>query len=168
MVFVMGKAIVIYNSRSGNTKKVATKIAEGLGADLVSYKEIPNLKNYDLMVFGTWLIMSTISPAGKKFMKKLDSAAMKGKKAALFITAGSPDQSMKRKGTKILQKDIAFTRMEDILEAKGAKIIKERLAVVGAYKFIRRGPGSLHKGHPTEEEFQQSLKFGESLKKYLK
>lgn len=165
----MGKAIVIYNTRSGNTKKVAAKIAEGLGADLVSYKEIPDLKKYDLIVFGSWLIFGTISPAGKKFMKKLDSAAMKGKKASLFITAGSPELAMKKKGTEILQKDIAFTRMEEILEAKGAKIIKERLAVVGVYKFIRWGPGSLHKGHPSEEELMQSIKFGESLKKkYLK
>ncbi|MCK5299396.1 MAG: flavodoxin domain-containing protein [Candidatus Heimdallarchaeota archaeon] len=165
----MGKAIVIYNTRSGNTEKVATKIAEGLGADLVSYKEIPDLKKYDLIVFGSWLIFGTISPGGKKFMKKLDAAAMKGKKAALFITAGSPEQAMKKKGKEILQKDVAFNRMEEILETKGAKVVKERFAVVGAYKFIRRGPGSLHKGHPTEEEFQQSIKFGESLKKkYLK
>jgi flavodoxin len=165
----MSKAIVIYNSRSGNTKEVATKIAEGLGADLVSYKEIPDLKKYDLMVFGTWLIMSTISPAGKKFMKKLDSEAMKGKNVALFITAGSSDQSMKRKGTKILQKDIAFNRMVEILEAKGAKIVKERLTIVGAYKFLPWGSGSKYKGHPTDEELQHSIKFGESLKKkYLK
>ncbi len=120
----MGKAIVIYNTRSGNTKKVATKIAEGLGAELVSYKEIPDLKKYDLMVFGTWLIMSTISPAGKKFMKKLDSAAIKGKNVALFITAGGPELPMKKKVTEILQKDIAFTRMEEILEAKGQRSSK--------------------------------------------
>ncbi len=164
----MGKAIVIYNSRSGNTHKVAAKIAEGLGAELVSYKNIPDLKNFDLIVFGSWLIFGTISPAGKKFMKKLDSEALKGKNTALFITAGKPDMEMKKKGEKILQKDVAFNCMEEILEAKGAKIIKERLTIVGAYKFIRRGPGSLYKGHPTEEEYKQSKKFGESLKKYLK
>ncbi|MGC9779502.1 MAG: hypothetical protein HZR80_09705 [Candidatus Heimdallarchaeota archaeon] len=59
--------------------------------------------------------------------------------------------------------------MEEILEAKGAKIVKERLAVVGVYKFIHWGSGSIHKGHPSEEELQKSIEFGESLKKkYLK
>jgi flavodoxin len=165
----MGKAIVIYNTRSGNTKEVASKIAEGLGADLASQKEIPDLKKYDLLVFGSWLIFGTISPGGKKFMKKLDSEALKGKKTALFVTAGSPDQVMKKKGKEILQKDIAYAWMEEILEAKGAKVIKERFAVVGAYKFLPWGSGSIHKGHPTDDELQHSIKFGESLKKkYLK
>jgi len=164
----MAKAIVIYNTRSGNTKNVAAKIAEGLEADLVNHKEIPDLKKYDLIVFGSWLIFGTISPGGKKFLKKLDSASMKGKKAVLFVTAGKPDLAMKKKGKEILQKDVAFTCMEEILEGKGAKIVKERLAIVGAYKFLRRGSGSLYKGHPNEDEFKQSVKFGESLKKYLK
>lgn len=164
----MGKAIVIYNTRSGNTKDVATKIAEGLGADLASQKEIPDLKKYDFIVFGSWLIIGTISPGGKKFMKKLDSEALKGKKVALFVTAGSPDQVMKKKGKEILQKDVAFTWMEEILEAKGAKVIKERFAVVGAYKFLPWGSGSKYKGHPTDEEFKQSVKFGASLKKHIK
>ena len=164
----MAKAIVIYNTRSGNTQKVAAKIAEGLGADLASHKEIPDLKDYDFMVFGSWLIFGTISPGGKKFMKKLDSEAFKGKNVALFITAGSPDQIMKKKGVKILQKDVAYNCMEEILETKGAKVIKERFAVVGAYKFLPWGSGSKYKGHPTEEEFKQSVKFGASLKKHLK
>lgn len=164
----MGKAIVIYNSRSGNTKKVAAKIAEGLGADLASHKEIPDLKDYDLLVLGGWLIFGTISPGGQRFLKKLDSTTIKSKNIVLFVTAGSPDQVMKKKGKEILQKDVAFTRMEAILEPKGTKILKERLAIVGAYKFLRWGSGSKYKGHPTEEEYQQSKKFGESLKKYLK
>jgi flavodoxin len=164
----MAKAIVIYNTRSGNTEKVATKIAEGLGADLASHKEIPDLSKYDFIIFGSWLIFGTVSPGGKRFLKKLDTEALKGKKAALFVTAGSPDQVMKKKGKEILQKDVAMNRMEEILVAKGAKIVKERFAVVGAYKFLRCGPGSKFKGHPTEEEYKQSKKFGESLKKYLK
>ncbi|NHJ49843.1 MAG: hypothetical protein FK733_18770, partial [Asgard group archaeon] len=46
----MVKALVLYNSRGGNTKKVAMKIAEGLGAECRSNWRIPNLKEYDLVV----------------------------------------------------------------------------------------------------------------------
>lgn len=37
----LSKAIVVYDSRTGNTKKIAKKIAEGLEAELVNIHEGP-------------------------------------------------------------------------------------------------------------------------------
>ncbi len=49
----MGKAIVLYNSRGGNTEKIAKKIAEGLDAECYNNKHIPDLQNFDLIVLGS-------------------------------------------------------------------------------------------------------------------
>ncbi|MGC9779509.1 MAG: hypothetical protein HZR80_09740 [Candidatus Heimdallarchaeota archaeon] len=165
----MTKSIVIYNSRGGNTKKVAINIAEGLGAELVQYKKMPDLKDYDLVVLGTWVLAGNPSPHWKKKISKLDPEQLKGKNAVMFICAGGPDNPPLGQGPEAgIIKDLVFELMQKALEDKGAKIAKERLAIHGTFRFFRFGLGAMDKGHPNEEELKQAKKFGESLNKYLK
>ena len=68
----MTKAIVLYNSKTGNTRKVAQKIAEGLGdVECLDHKHVPELKDYRLVLAGSWVMMGRISLAGSSFLKKL-------------------------------------------------------------------------------------------------
>lgn len=165
----MKKSIVIYNSRGGNTKKVATNIAEGLDAEVVNSRKIPDLKDYDLIVLGTWIIAGQLSPGGKKYFASLDSSEVKGKKAVMFISSSAPnDQPKGGNPDDPLIKDTAFEQMGKILTEKGLVIAKERLAIKGALRIFRFGPGSIKKGHPTEEELNEAKDFGISLKKLLK
>jgi len=165
----MAKAIVIYNSRGGNTKKVATMIAEGLEADLKKSSKIPDLKDYKLIVLGTWVLAGSPSPAGKKYLSKLNSEQMKGKNVAMFISAAGPDEPPLGQGPEAgIIKDIVFEKMQKILENKGINVVEERLSLKGAFRFFRFGPGAQNKGYPTDEELQKAKLFGESLKKYLK
>jgi len=165
----MKKSIVIYNSRGGNTKKVAISIAEGLGAEVVSSRKIPDLQDYDLIVLGTWIIAGQLSPGGKKYFTALDSSKVKGKKAAMFISSAAPNEQPKGGSPDDpLIKETAFEQMGEILTEKGLMIAKERLAIKGALRFFRFGPGAFEKGHPTEEELNEAKDFGNSLKKLLK
>ncbi len=164
----MKKSIVIYNSRGGNTKKVATSIAEGLGAEIVNSRKIPDLQDYDLIVLGTWIIAGQLSPRGKKFFSSLDSK-VKGKKAVMFISSAGPNEQPKGGNPDDpLIKETVFEQMGEILTEKGLVIAKERLAIKGAFRFFRFGPGAFEKGHPTEEELNEAKDFGTSLKKLLK
>lgn len=111
----MKKILVVYYSHSGNTKKLAEKIAEFTGADLLELapeqaypqdyntvveqakKEIqagfcPKLKNklpqmeqYDTVLAGTPNWWSTMAPPVGTFLK---SCNFNGKKTAVFATHG--------------------------------------------------------------------------------
>ena len=165
----MKKSIVIYNSRGGNTKKVATQIAEGLGAELVKSNKIPDLQEYNFVVVGTWVMAGMPSPGGKKYLGKLEAEKLKGKKVTMFISAAGPEDPPLGQGPEAgIIKDLVFEQIEKILTEKGIEVTKERLATMGAFRFMRFGPGSSKKGYPTEEILQEAKKFGESLKKYLK
>lgn len=84
----MVKAIVIYNSRGGNTRKVAEKIAEGLGVQSVNQKNIPqNIENYDLLVLGTWSMMFKIRGKSKRWLTKFSKKIIEDKKVTLFFTS---------------------------------------------------------------------------------
>ncbi|MFW9921787.1 MAG: flavodoxin family protein [Candidatus Thorarchaeota archaeon] len=165
----MAKAIVIYNSRGGNTKKVATKIAEGLGAEIVNQKKIPNLKDYNLVVVGTWVMAGSISPSGKKYLNKLDSEQLKGKKIAMFISAAGPEDPPLGQGPEAgIIKDLAFDQIQNILKVKELEVVNERIAIKGAFRIFRFGSGAANKGMPDENGLEEAKKFGETLKKYLK
>ena len=165
----MSKAIVLYNSRGGNTEKIAMKIAEGLGADCKSHKQIPDLSSYDLVVIGSWMIFGRLSFAGARYLKKLKRKGIAGKKVAFFFTGGDPEAiHFKTENTDnpIPQKEIMFKSMEKIVGAnKGVTILPMNFSCKGAMRMF--GKVVENAEHPTEEEFTQAKTFGESLKPQL-
>jgi len=85
------KAVVIYKSKTGFTKKYAEWIAEELHGDIfeVSKADINMLMPYDTIVYGGSLYASGI--LGVKFiLKNLDK--LKDKKIAVFATGASPSR----------------------------------------------------------------------------
>ena len=111
------KYLVAYYSRTENTKKLAHQIAEALGAEIdeiIDKKkrkgvggwlgagrdavgkrdtEITVEKNpldYDVIVLGTPVWGSNLTPALRKYLKTYD---LQGKKVAFFATAAGDDQS---------------------------------------------------------------------------
>ncbi|WP_371804131.1 flavodoxin family protein [Candidatus Lokiarchaeum ossiferum] len=166
----MGKAVVLYNSRGGNTEKVAKNIAEGLEADCFNNKHIPNLQDYDLVVLGSWVIAGRISFAGSRYIKKLWKKNIEGKKVALFFTSGAPDDinPMGDKTNPRLIKDIMFEAMEKKLTTKSQiTILPERFYSKGAFRMSKNSTPKEPLGHPSEEELLQARKFGENLKQHL-
>ena len=84
---VAGKALVIYESRTGNTLAVAQKIAESLAAPLKTPQETGYLDNYEMVIFCTPNIRAKPT-AGIDMCLKLNRGKIK--KYALCITYGAP------------------------------------------------------------------------------
>ncbi|MDL2260222.1 flavodoxin family protein [Deltaproteobacteria bacterium OttesenSCG-928-K17] len=83
------KALVIYSTLTGNTKKVAEGILAGLpeGSALADVKDSPSPEAYDLVVPGFWVDQGHADKAMLAYFENL-----KNKKAAFFFTLGAyPD-----------------------------------------------------------------------------
>lgn len=97
------KSIVIYSSRTGNTKKVAEAIVSALpqGTPCVAVKEMPaNLDAYDLVFIGFWVDRGSANAEAKAVMNKLAN-----KNIAVFATLGAYANS--EHATKALDNGIA-------------------------------------------------------------
>ncbi|WP_457556630.1 flavodoxin family protein [Candidatus Harpocratesius sp.] len=166
----MKKAVVLYNSRTGNTEKVAKKISEGLEADCFNHKHIPNLQNYDLVVIGSWVLAGHISFAGWHYMKKLYKKKLAGKKVALFFTSGAPEDidPTSDKEHPLQIKDVMFNRMEKLLKKRNdICILENRFYTLGEVHINKNKPPKGALGHPNSEDLDRAKNFGESLKQYL-
>ena len=86
--------LIIYSSKTGNTKKVAYGIYEGLKdkydidiKDMASIKDISEVDEYDTLLVGFWVDRGTANSVAKKFIQKI-----KNKNVGLFCTLGAnPD-----------------------------------------------------------------------------
>lgn len=89
----MTKAIVLYDSRYGNTKIVAETIAEGLGSKNVEANlchvtqiDVNAIPGYDIILIGSPNHMGRPTGDTKKAIKQLRKADLTGKKASVFDT----------------------------------------------------------------------------------
>ncbi|MGZ4920075.1 MAG: flavodoxin family protein [Halobacteriota archaeon] len=95
----MSKVLVVYESRYGNTKRVAETIVdgmqrvEGIETALSEVKEVdPNaIPSYDAIVIGGPNHMGGPTRGIKKFIDKLSSLSLAGKQFAVFDTYGGGD-----------------------------------------------------------------------------
>jgi len=93
MVMEMKRAIVIYNTKFGNTEKIAKALARGMEkggvkVDCVKADEVDvnKLGEYDFLAFGSPTHAFGTSKPMKTFLEKLKSVNLKGKKAFAFDT----------------------------------------------------------------------------------
>jgi menaquinone-dependent protoporphyrinogen IX oxidase len=106
------KILIAYDTKYGNTKKVADLISEGLKTieentvSLENVKEI-NLEKeetFDLILIGSPNQMGAHTSKVKKFIKKLASSSLKGNSFAVFDTYVKKDFE---KATRKMEKQIA-------------------------------------------------------------
>ncbi|MDY6964635.1 MAG: flavodoxin domain-containing protein [Halobacteriota archaeon] len=97
----MGKVIIIYETRSGNTKKIEQAIEEGLiekGAEVVSKKikdvDTEELASFDAVVLGSPTYHHDLIPAMKKFLFRLEQVGLKGKVGTAFGSFGWSGESV--------------------------------------------------------------------------
>lgn len=84
------KAAVIYSTLTGNTKKVAEAVLEGLGdgAEIFDVKQAPDPSVYDLVAVGFWVDRGHPDAKAMEYMKKIS-----GKKVFSFFTLGAKPAS---------------------------------------------------------------------------
>ncbi|MFX0136994.1 MAG: flavodoxin family protein [Candidatus Hodarchaeota archaeon] len=88
------KVLIVYDTKYGNTKKVAELIGDGLKSVEENFISIENVKEvnlnkdetYDLMLFGSPNHIGAHTANVKKFIKNLPKASLKGKSFAVFDT----------------------------------------------------------------------------------
>lgn len=125
----MAKALIVYASRSGQTKKIADLIAEGarmkgMEVDMLEahkVKSADELNGYDVYAFGSATYHGEMMPAMKQFLFLAEKADLKGKCGGSFGAFGwsgeAPDrilQTMKN----IFEMDVAG----DCLRLKSAAL----------------------------------------------
>ncbi|MBE5804378.1 MAG: flavodoxin [Clostridiales bacterium] len=85
------KAIVIYQSKTGFTKRYAEWIAVALGCEAKAWKDAQSmsLADYDTLIYGGWFHAGSIVGL-KKFLRKAEPL---GKKLAVFAVGAGPAES---------------------------------------------------------------------------
>lgn len=132
------KALVIYDSRFGNTEKIAEQIALGVGCDAKSINNVKreDLGEFELIVAGSPTHGGRPSQSMQEFLNSINNDLIKSKKSASF------DTSMPIEGQKFLLKLIikffgyAAKRIADNLNNRGAHII----ATESFYVLGKEGP----------------------------
>lgn len=144
-------ALVIYESiHHQNTQKIAQTIAEVLKAKLAKPNEvnIPDLKNYDLIGFGSGIYFNQFHRTLTDFIDQLPADIYP--KAFVFSTSGA--------GLKLYNQPLIKK-----LQQKGFQVIGDFTCrgfdTWGPYKLI----GGLAKGRPNEKDFQNAEKFATEL-----
>jgi flavorubredoxin len=122
------KAIVVYESKYGNTKIVAERIAEGLATGKGIKVDVTNLEDidldripdYDVILIGSPNHMGRQTRGIKKFIDKLAKPKLKNKSAAVFDTCASKDFE---KAVKKMENQLAKV-------APGVRLVTPGLSIV--------------------------------------
>ena len=86
------KTLVVYYTKTGNTKIVGDAIAKDLDADLEEIIALADIEiqknpgNYELIVIGTPIWAADMTPAIRNYLTKHE-VVLTGKKIAFFLTA---------------------------------------------------------------------------------
>ena len=75
---------IIYDSKTGHTKKLAEAMAKKLGIEAVKFAPGVKVENVDLLFIGSGIYASKFTDEFNAFLKTLDQTNVK--RAALFIT----------------------------------------------------------------------------------
>jgi flavodoxin len=145
------RTIILYSSKSGNTKKIADSMASQIGCDAIritsdSAASIVDLEGYDLVLIGTGLFAGTPNEDIVRYLSKLNLKTTK--LFALFITWGGAGRSDK----------LALTRLRRLLESKGQKVLEDHFACYGGWKGIL-----MKRGHPKPEEIKAAGEWAKKL-----
>jgi flavorubredoxin len=152
----MPKAVIIYDSKWGNTRQVAEKIAEGLmevpgtEATVIHHKQVDagQLAEFDAIIVGSPNHIGTATWSIRRFLNGLGKAELEGKLVAVFDT--------------YIQQDVgkAVRKMEKRLSQKapGLQLVSPGLSI--------RVDGM--KGPITEGELPRCREFGVMLAGKLK
>lgn len=110
----MTRALIVYESKYGNTKLAAEKIAEGMSeisggeAMLIEVKKVDlgQIARYDVILVGSPNHMGQATSSIRKFIDKLGELNLEGKQAAVFDTyqGGDFEKAVKKMEKQIGQK----------------------------------------------------------------
>lgn len=134
------KVLILFDSYTGNTKKVAKQIAKAVNGRAVSVKEKPSLKEYDFVFIGSLDQKAKPTPKIIDFLKEQKCKKPYG----IFITYGVPIWGP-------ISSKMCVKRLQEVIKRKalGSFFCKGK-----HYRF------PFYKGHPDEDELLSARVFG--------
>lgn len=146
------KALVIYFSLTGNTRKIAYAIHNGINqrvkrCDIVPFKQShpTSILQYDLIALGS-PIWGGVPPHVMKFVKEIPSTSVMPKHVMLFCTHGAWPERF-------------YPPLVEVLTAKGFIIIGLRDWYGSVYRPASPKPYPTD-GHPDEIDIEEAEEFG--------
>jgi flavodoxin len=143
--------VVIYSTKSGNTEKVALEIAQELTCNVIKilcdmdFSKIP-LRDFDLVILGTWIRGGEPSPDMISFLKQLNFENS-NRKFALFMTwAGGGKSDV-----------LAFRCVKQFLELKNQRLLDD------CFKCFGKTFGVARRGHPDAQDLADARKWAKTL-----
>lgn len=148
------KALVVYSSKSGNTKKLADAFFGALQCEknLVAIADNPNPADYDFVAVGFWVQGGEPDPATQKFLPKIGE-----KEVFLFATHGAAKHSDNAKNAMNKAKELAApARICATYNCPGE--VNEKVLEAAAKKdpqppWLKDAPAA--KGHPDQEDIRE-------------
>ena len=158
------KGIIIYDTSSGNTKKIAETIEEtlkaaGIESDLFYVKDVKklNAKNYDFLILGSPTKFGTMSFAVKGFLGEVKSDEWMSKPFAAFDTENPENVEKSRTENK------EWSAAEKIAKKLKEKKMNQLLPVLKALVLGMKGPlveGEIDRTKDYAKQIASKLKSG--------
>lgn len=150
------KSLIVCVSKShGNTRRVAERMAEVLGADVVEPEsvDVEALRQYDLVGFGSGIYYMAVDDRLRKLIRRLPTIA--NTRAFTFFTSGAREIPL-----------LDYNKpVRKHLEAKGFEVIGSfscrGFDTVGPFGFI----GGINRGRPNDHDLDRAAAFAARMRK---
>lgn len=160
------KGIIIYSSKTDNTKRMAEKIYEALKDEyemtIKNIRDSPDIESYDFVLLGGWVDRGTLEAKSLKYLENI-----KNKKLGLFATLGAmPDSEHGRKVIKNLEglligkESLGQYICPGLVDPKMIEKLKGIKGVIVPNKIKEKMiETSLKSREATEEELEEAAKY---------
>lgn len=154
--------VVVHSYHHGNTRKVAEAMAEVLGAQVRTPREIDigELGSFDLAGFGSGIDSDNHYGPLLDLADRLPGSA--GKKAFIFSTSGAPEALL---GRRFIQRysEKCHARLRSTLASKGYAILGEFICAGFNTNSFLKSFGGLNRGRPSAADLEKARAFARNL-----
>jgi flavodoxin len=148
----MTRALVLYNSRYGNTKTVAEALAKGIGCNGIDVEcasieeiDVQRIPDFEFIAIGGPTHVIRTSKEMKDFLARIRSLDLRGRMGFAFDTRIESRMNQKKWG---IFENSAARRIQKVLKQMKMQIIKERESAI-----VNENEGPLMDG--TEKRFEE-------------
>jgi flavodoxin len=154
----MKSLVVVFSYHHKNTEKIASVVANVLGAPVKTPQQVTpeEIAEYDLVGFGSGIYSATFDPSVLDLADRLPQAA--GKKAFLFSTYGAPAFIANRE---FIEKN--HQQIREKLRAKGYTVIGEFGCAGWNTNSFLHYFGGLNKGKPDADDIRNAEAFARDM-----
>ena len=151
--------VVVFSYHHGNTRKIADAVAQVLGAEVKTPRQVQpeEIAEYDLIGFGSGIYSAKHHESLLDLADRLPQVT--GKKAFIFSTYGAPAVAA---GGDFVKNNHSQLRKK--LKAKGYTVSGEFACAGWNTNVFLKYFGGLNRGRPNAEDLKHAEKFARNLK----